>query len=289
MAKEFTGAQIERALERVKIELDGKAPAIIDTLTSYQHTKVKNVTFIGNPWAWRNARYANRKNLIEITDKTLTNAGVTSEFHGNLEVRNGTGTSENDVVIVEKSADIPAGNYVFKIEVYAGNSSLTGGKNMRIDLWYDSDLDLTIPSKQVVIEGLQGATKSQSFTTTAHVGKIRVWNSVRADIYNDYRLYYSLFPADTVITDTEEYIAVNETLDYAIPESVKEVDTMMHESRATTVMDTKQYIDDHVLSGYMTFHIDEDGYLVCTRRKNADLNFRVDEDGYLVIESEAST
>ena len=223
-----------------------RAPAIVDSTTGYTHGRTDGVTFIGNSFAWGNARYANAKNLIDgdTTAPSGTFHDVAYVKSKNGIILNGTCSSGDDAGFRAGSADIPAGTYKFKIEVHLGESVLTQTKGFYVDFWYDGN-ETTTQSVRASLY-IKDTDQSTSVTLTNHVYKIRIWWGVKKDaVYSDYRLFYSLLPSDAVITDTQQTVSSTGTLDYTLPSAMFVVDTLMHESTATELIDTKQYVDNH--------------------------------------------
>ena len=228
--------------------LSQKAPAIIDNDTGYSHTNVDLFVMNGNANAFGNARYANRKNLIVGYNRNLTYSDMHVDSYDNIVVINGTSASSNDIPIwVDSTVDIPAGSYIFKIEPYVGNSTMTGGKNMYLDFWYDGNTSSTY-DKRVTISSVKDAVKSATIELTDHAYKIRVYVGYLGTNYNTYdgyRLFLSLFPSDVTIVDTGETISPSGTLEIIPATSMPVLDTMMHKSSVYTVVDTKTYVDNH--------------------------------------------
>ena len=225
-------------------ELFHKAPAIIAEDNSYSHVNVDTVTLVGNAYAFGNARYADKKDYIKGYDRTITSGPITIEAHGNIVVLNGTATSANDVSLwTDENADIPAGEYTFKIEPYGGDS-LTNGKKMRLRLWYDGNVSTTW-DKEVALDAVKDSVKYSTFTLTNHVWKIIVITGYNTNTYSGYRMFYSLFPSNVTITDVGEAVGPNQTKVLVLPDEMAVIDTMMHKSLVETVVDTKTYIDNH--------------------------------------------
>lgn len=226
-------------------ELDGKAPAITDTDEGYSHTSVDEFTIVGNSYAFGNARYANKKDLIELNDFSETFGTVSVESHGNIIIYNGTRTGgSDDNVAALNEVDMPSGTYTFKIEVHYGSSELTYGKNFYLDLWYDGN-ETSSYDKRITLESVRNETVSNTFTITNHVYKIRPWWGIRNGKYEDYRIFYSLFPSGTTITDIGEPVGEGQSKQITLESALSEVDTMMHKSIVSTVVDTKTYVDNH--------------------------------------------
>lgn len=227
-------------------ELDGKAPAIVGNHIDRVQENTSKVTFIGNAYAWGNARYANRENLIKLPDTgAVTVSGVTITSQDGFAFFNGTAASGDDGSQFIMNVDIPAGTYTFTIEPYLGNGEVTKGKNMHLDFYYDGNTSYT-QDKRATIEAAGLANKSVNVTLTDHAYKIRLWRSVGANTYDDYRLFYTLFPSDVTITDTQQTVASGATLEYTLPAQMAVVDTMQHKSSVQSILDTKEYIDTKV-------------------------------------------
>lgn len=230
----------------LRSEVKEKAPAILDDETDYSHTNVSSFTMNGNSYAFGNARYADRKNLLP-DFKDYENTFIKIESHDKIVVINGSASSDNDIGIINSTVDIDAGQYVFTVEPYVGNSSITNGKNMHLDFWYDGN-ETSTQSKRVSLWTVMDSKKTSTFTLTDHVYKIRLWSGYSGgNVYEDYRLFYSLFPSGVNIVDTGEEIASDGTLDI-VPSSVMPIlDTMMHISTVKdAVVDTKSYVDGHM-------------------------------------------
>lgn len=226
-------------------EIEYKAPAIIGSVTGYRHENVEAFTMNGNQFAFGHARYADKKNLIIAEDKTFTASNVEVTISGGIAVLNGTNSGgADDRYFAQHEVDMPAGNYTFAIEPYAGSTTLSGTKNMHLDLWYDGNTSST--RDQRVTLSINDTAQSNTFTIPSHVYKLRAWFGIRSSsTYTDYRLFFSLFPSNVTIVDTGETIEPLGTL-YVTPENAMPVvDTMMHTSTIRTVVDTKTYIDNH--------------------------------------------
>ena len=239
-----TFAKLHESL-RGKVEaIDQKAPAIIDADTGYRHENVDSFIMNGNALAFGNARYADKKNLIVAANNSFTASGVAVVINGGIATLNGESTGADDRYFATHNVDMPAGSYIFKIEPYLGTSELAGTKNMHLDIWYDGN-ETTTYDKRVTL-AVKDTAQSNTFTATSHVYKIRVWLGVRSNsTYNDYRLFYTLFPSDVTITDTGETISSTGTLTVDPASEMSEVDTMMHSSTVQTLIDTKTYVDNH--------------------------------------------
>lgn len=224
----------------------GIAPAITSEVSGYSHENVDSLIFVGNPYAFGHARYANRKNIIEGYDKS-EGTTFTVVSHGNIIVMNGQPSSGDDLAFwIINDADVSAGEYTAKIEPYMGNSVISTGKNMYIDLWYDGNTSTTY-DKRITFSAVKDAPVSQTFELTDHVYKIRVWTGWKGGAtYSDYRLFYSMFKSDVTITDTGETVADGDTLDYDFDSTMSVVDTMMHVSEIVDIVDTKTYVDNHI-------------------------------------------
>ena len=222
-----------------------RAPGIRDTLTNYSHGLTDSIIFVGNAQAWGNARYANAKNLIRSNSTgSLTLQTVVITKYKNIVVLNGTASGGDDTAFyTDDTVDIPAGTYTFKIEPYVGEGTTLGGtKNIYVDFWYDGNETTTRDVRGSVSLGTSAV--SASVTLTNHVYKIRVWVGVRSGaVYSDYRAFYSLLPSTAAITDTQQTVSATGTLVYNLPSEMREVDTLMHESTATEIANTKDYVD----------------------------------------------
>ena len=227
-------------------EIDLKAPGILSTVSGYSHKDVDNLTFVGNSYAWGNARYANAKNIINNpTPASGTWHNVAWVKYSNVLVLNGQNTSGNDdsTFCQDSEADIPAGTYVFKLEPHVGESSITSAKRFYIDIWYDGNETTTYDVRAYVDLGT--STVSTTVTLTNHAYKYRAWMGIRNATYSDYRIFYSLLPSSATVTDTGETVANGETLDYTFDSTMSVVDTLMHSSNIVDVVDTKTYVDNH--------------------------------------------
>ena len=240
---------LDSAFDSFKVAtMDGlatKAPAIISSDTGYRHENVDSFVMNGNAYAFGNARYADKKNIIVAEDKSFTLSSISIAIHGGIAVLNGTNIgSGNDGTFVEHAVDMPIGNYIFKIEPYAGQTTLGDTKNLHLDIWYDGN-ETSTKSKRVSLS-VNASTQSSTFSIDTHAYKIKVWIGVRgSSTYNDYRLFYSLFPSDVTITDTGETISSTGTLTVEPVSRLSTLDTMMHSSTIQTVIDTKTYVDNH--------------------------------------------
>ena len=196
---------------------------------SYSHENVKKMRFLGDPYAFGNAKYADRQDLIVGIDKSFNINTVAISTHGNIMILNGNRPSGggDDGTPWTHNVDMPAGSYIFKVEPYVGQSTLTRGKNIHIDLWYDGN-ETSTKDKRVTLEGVKDVAVSQTFTIDQHVYKILVWVGVHNNNYIDYRLYYSLFPADVTITDVGETVPANGYLDVTFQQKKNIVNSMKH-------------------------------------------------------------
>ena len=228
---------------RLDAALNGKAPAIISSVTGYSHENVSRLAFNGNASAWGNAKYANKKNLIRLSEKTGTSQGVAYHVNSNNVVEwNGTCAGSDDLATVIEGLNIPAGTYTFRIDVFVGTGSAIKSKNVYVDLFYEGASSYSVRGTLYI----GSSSVSTDITTTEKVVKMKVWYGVKSGaVYNDYRLFYSLFPSEVIITDTGEAAPSDGTLDYTLPSALAEIDTMMHTSTISDVIDTKTYVDQH--------------------------------------------
>lgn len=237
--------QLNERIEDDEEALVKKAPAIFGEVTDYWHMYADSFTMHGNEYAFGNARYANRRNYVG-NYKGHTGHGMVITPHNNIVVYNGTATTSNDIEILnDTEADIPAGTYTFTIEPHVGNSVFVNSKAMHIQFWYDGN-DTSTNSKNESFQ-VKDAVLTRTFTLEKHVHRVRIWGGYLKDnVYDDYRVFFSLFPSDATIVDTGETIASNGSLAVTPADSLPILDTMMHTSTARSIVDTKKYIDEHV-------------------------------------------
>ena len=228
-------------------EIDGKAPAIIgESEAAYMHENVDSFIIKGNPYAFGNAKYVNKKNMIRGYSHPFTFSAVNIITYGNIAVLNGTNSSSssNDASLWEaENVDIPAGTYTFEVSAYVGETIISTTKNIHFDFWYDGNETSTRSGRATVSVG--NGTVTTSCTLTNHVYKYKVWIGIIGSLtYTDYRLFYSLYESNATTTDTGESISSSGSLTVTPSSTMSIVDTRMHMSTLpTTVLDTKTYVD----------------------------------------------
>ena len=223
-----------------------KAPGIYDTETGFRHDNANTFTMLGNPYAFGTARYANKKNLIVLRTNSRTKYGVTQEVHDAVITFNGTCTTADDWnALTDDTVDISAGTYTFGIDPYLGNSILNqNAKSMFLDAWYDGNTSSTYDVRTTL--AVKDASVSATATFASHVYKIRVWAGISGNsVYDGYRIFPYLFPSTVTITNTGEAISSTGSLVVTPTSTLTELDTMMHKSSISTLMDTKTYVDNH--------------------------------------------
>ena len=220
-----------------------KAPMIIsDSAKEFTHSDTAGVTrttFYGNAYAFKNCRYANRRNYAPTENHTYTTIGVTVECYNGYFVLNGTGTSTGCTNAVDRTCSIPAGDYKAYIDINA-NSTTLAAKTTEIVVTYSDDstqtFSIAVGTEDVVLD----------MTFTDNVKRIRLRPGIRNGItYTNYTYWIGIYPADVTITDTHLTVANNQTVQYSAVISDPLIDTMQHESVLLAPIDTKTYIDNH--------------------------------------------
>lgn len=200
---------------------------------AYVHENVSKLKFIGNPYAWMDATYANRANFIVPHERLVTSQNVTIEAHENILVLNGTNEGgANDVTWYTDEVFIPAGRYRLRVHPYVGNSILQNGKNIRVNFWYVGNTSDTYDT-YVVADSVKDTEKTSTITLAQDVYKIRVWAGIASgNVYDDYRLFYSLLPMSANTYFTEQAIPASGSKAIPLSITMSEVYSMQHKSVA---------------------------------------------------------
>lgn len=235
---QLTSQQINALLGSNRITTDANGTVSVlyqsSTVEAYDHINVKKLLYIGNQYAFGNARYANKRDYIRCANVSALYQGVTISSHDNNVVTfNGGPAPYNDDTVLNGNGampvDMPAGTYVFRMEPHVGESENIGEKYYHIDLWYDGNETSTYDKRASL--GCGSTVATTTFTTTEHAYKLRLWTGVKGGMtYKDYRIFYSLFPSDVTITDTNEPVPADGNLVVTLPSEMGLVNTMMHKS-----------------------------------------------------------
>lgn len=191
----------------------------------YEHEHVKKITFIGNQYAWLDAQVTDKPNLVSLPDMDKTYSGVHFEVHDNIAMINGTATVANDYALYI-DVNIPAGSYIYTITPYVGVSYPGLEKNMRIYFYREGETEdfmrLTLSVKDTVV--------SQTFTLAEDAARIRITVGVREGVYEDYRLFITLFDGAVNSISTNEPVPADGRLEYIFETEQPFVYSMQHES-----------------------------------------------------------
>ena len=235
---------VENGRELLRVIDYKKAPIIMaDSDKGFYHDGTSGATsikFHGNAYAFRNCRYANKKNLAPTENHTYTTIGVEVECYNGYFVLNGTGTSTGCTNAVDRTCSIPAGNYKAFINVNA-NSTTLAAKTTEIVVTYSDD------STQTFSIGVSTEDVVLDMTFTDNVKRMRIRPGIRNGItYTNYTYWIGIYPSDVTIVDTNLTVSNNSTVNYIASISENIIDTMQHESVVSVPADTKEYIDNHV-------------------------------------------
>ena len=195
--------------------------------TGYTHENVKKIRFNGNEYAFGNASVANKKNCAVIPQTSGATGGVRITPHKNIVEVLGIASGVNDIFLDAVETDIPAGTYKGCITPYNNDTTLTTGKNMYMDFWYEGATDYSI---RATFGSVLSDQKVVDITFEQKVVKMRVIVGVRAATYNDYRLFFELYPNDVQFTDLGSPVPADGCLDYTFETEQAFVDSRMHTS-----------------------------------------------------------
>lgn len=235
-------------LSDLKSDLNQKAPAIVSaTEEDYSHEDAagaESISFKGNINAFRTARYANKKNHSPIAAGSKTIGGVTVSWADGFYFFEGTAAGDSGLGTIDKmySDPIPAGNYIYRVEVEPGQTDMPYGKNHSFTIFYEDGSTASILFNSVKYDDV-----FVPFTATKNIVRIVMTANVRKNaVYSGYKLWYGLYPADTVFVDTNETVGSGDTYEHILEGVAPAViDTMQHVSTLNAIVDTKTYIDNH--------------------------------------------
>ena len=196
--------------------------------TGYTHTNVKKLTFNGNPYAWMTAHIADKPNLITLPEIDKTAVGVRFVSHDNIVTFNGEASKVDDLSLTVIRQDFPAGTYVASYYPYAGVSGPDTGKNMYFDFFNDEDASAYV--QRVRFDAVKDTVVTRQFTLSENMKKLRIWVGVRAVVYEDYRLFITMFPSDVLVGDFGETVPEDGTYTHTFGGTVPFVYTMQHTS-----------------------------------------------------------
>ena len=221
-----------------------KAPIIISDsakeLTHSDTAGVTRTTFYGNQYAFKNCRYANRKNYAPIYNRSYTTVGVTVTTYNSFYIINGTSTSTGCTNAIDITHAIPAGNYKVYFEINAHETVLSLAKTTEILVVYSDDTQETFSCSLLTSDA------TMDMTLTDDVKKVYMRPGLRSGAqYDNYTIWIGIYPSDVTITDTNLTVANNQTVQYSAVIADPLINTMQHESVLLAPMDTKTYIDNH--------------------------------------------
>lgn len=265
MAKEFTGAQVKRALERVKTELDGaitnlKSTTVINSLDpkNYYHDKSPSkVTVYPNTYTQDiPIRYAGSKNLIDASDiDSGPYGGITKTKDGRIVKVIGTGTGAFQLFNKTNS------NFLSK---FAGKTvTLCMYLNKATGFANASYLALRINNSSNIIRvnfstsgnEIKGWHTWNNIIFPEELTQMRLYfNSLNATEFADGDFFWiGIFETDPIVSDV---IVSTDPVNISIS-GLTEIDTMMHESEIEYIVPTKQYIDTHIpdIIGYWSENV----------------------------------
>ena len=257
----ITRAKLNSGLANELDILDDNALIKIETDKSTVHNGISNnksITFYGNQYAFRTAKYANTTNIApESTKANDSFYGTSYAVHGRFLTISGTsdtGTSVRQTFDIfdetlETGKYIPAGNYKFYFHIDVGSSVFgSNGCRMQLRVTYEGGSSLV-----TIFEPWYSASGDfeQAFTFTSPVKRIRlVWGVGNGNVYNGFTAWYGIYTADTVFVDTNETVESEETytLSDASIYNLQCIDTMQHESIVDYIVNSKEYVDNHIPS-----------------------------------------
>ena len=235
-------------LTALKDDLNQKAAAVVSaTEEAYIHedvTGAEYISFKGNANAFRTARYASKKNYSPKATGSKTIGGVSVSWADNFYFFEGTATGDTGLGTIDKgySDPIPAGDYIYHVEVEPGQTLISTGKNQSFTIYYEDDSTQSLTFSSVKYDDVL-----VPFTAIKNIVRIIMTANVRKNVvYSGYKLWYGLYPADTVFVDTNETVRSGDTYEHELEGAVPTViDTMQHVSTLNAIVDTKTYIDNH--------------------------------------------
>ena len=222
------------------------APIILSTTEKeFVHedvSNVENITFYGNEHAFKNCRYANRKNYAPTSAQaSYTTIGVNVTCANGFYTLNGTGGSTGNTNAVDTSWVIPAGNYKVFFEVDARTTTIATAKTFEIIAVYTDN------TQQTFSKALTTEDASIDITLTDDTKKIYMRPGIRKNVvYNNYTVWVGIYPSDVTITDTLLTVDNNDSVNYQAAISDTTIDTMQHKSVIFKPVDTKEYVDNHI-------------------------------------------
>lgn len=233
----------------------------VDCVTdkSYSHDMVaflNKITFYGNSLAFGNCIYANRKNVAEnIPNKTDTIANVNILYDGHFVKMNGSPSSTRNTYLLSSVAEeqngFDRGRYKLFVKINKGNSTLQiDNRKLRFS-FTDSEDNIIVAND--TIQNIDSGTYIYDFIANANVVRTVIqFGFVQGDVFDDFVLWYGIYPEDTVFTDTGYVVLNEETYEYDVSCTNCTIDTGMHKSILDYIGNTKQYIDEKTRLPFIT-------------------------------------
>lgn len=237
-------------------EIDGKAPAILDTAENrYSFANVISPVTLDyrySAMAFGNARYADHLNYMPIASLDTSKNEVHFTVADRTIVVDGVASSSSSIYAIDADLPVqaPPGNYTFHFEVDKGSSTISFGQNITIRAMYTDDTQSDLLTKLV-----QDTNVTADVTTAKTIKKIRVeFYFTARNTYSNHRVWIGMYPSDTVFTDVGEPVLdgsdVSVTINGIVTPSV--VDTVQHRSNCTFSVDTKTYVDNNIPDNVVT-------------------------------------
>ena len=225
-----------------------------ETETEYSHqsiTSASSITFYGNADAFRTARYADKKNVAPFMTYNGTKYGVDCVGGNYYFKMNGTASSTNTFLAsyIDFDSYLPAGDYKVIAYVDKHDSVLPTSGQFVVTTYYASGST----SNNYY---LKYDDKVATVTASSDIRRIAINAGViSGNVYDNYTVWFGIFPADVTITDTEHSVASNGTYTINISGNHAVIDTMQHQSKVSYMANIKTYVDQNIPDNVVT---DED-------------------------------
>lgn len=238
----------------LKSSMNQKAPGIFtESSEAFVHDNplgvATSIHFVGNPYAFETAKFADSKNWMpNFTPAGGTAGGNVAWYKDGHFVRfDGTCTTNytNRQIYNATDVEIPAGSYKLYVKFHLGESTISTSEN--------GNFILTVKyadGTQVRVQNYPSLTeRDMTFvydidTEVGINGFYITFSLVNGNVYDGFRIWYGLYASDAVFVDTGVFVGDGETFDYRHVVDATVIDTMQHASSVEALVDTKTYIDD---------------------------------------------
>lgn len=246
----------------VGIALAGKASAIVAE-GEYSTTHIitdgvsSDITIKGNSFTRFTAKIANKANECPALFST-TAKGITYTASGHFHNFSGITTAAfNNMALINSSTIAPDALLGKRIKLFVKSnrpvdfSERTDGKTSTFQILQNNSAILTITPEPTDIFNVEGTFDFSDISGTK-IG-LTLPNFPEGIDMTGIIVWYGMYIDESFAsTDTQQTITDGDTIKVPVPSGYNIIDTFMHESAIQEVVDTKEYVDNHIPSDVLT-------------------------------------